>query len=1043
MKFELIPPPFGRNASVNDVTPCNPDQSSKTGQTRNLADLIRLASWRTVVLAMLLSCLPLALHAATFVQVATATPSSGTTVSVPFPSVQVAGDLNIVVVGWNDTTSSVQSVKDSAGNTYKRAVGPTSGYGLTQSIYYAPNILAGSNTVTVTFNQGASYPDIRIVEYRGAGALDAAAGSTGHSSLADSGSGSIKNSGDLIFGANTVSNLTIGAGSGFTARIINSDYDIAEDRTASSAGSANATAPLSDSGSWVMQMVAFSPTVNGAPIVSGVSPNSGPTSGGTAVTITGSGFAPGATVRFGSAAATQVTVASSTKITATSPAGTAGPVPVTVTNANGQTGSLAGCFNYSSSDGTALPAFVQVATATPESATTVTVPFTSAETAGDLNVVVVGWNDTTSSVQSVTDTAGNSYKLAVGPTAGPGLTQSIYYAPKISGGSNTVTVTFNQAASYPDIRILEYRGVGALDAAVGSGGHSSTSDSGAATLSHSGDLIFGANTVSNLTVGAGSGFKSRIITTDSDIAEDMTTTTMGTVGATAALSDSGSWVMQMAAFSPAASSPSTSVPVLNTLSCSSSSATGAASDACTVSLTGAAPSGGVSVSLSSSSGAVSVPASITIPAGATSAGFNAAVSAVTTSQTATMAAAAGGVSKTYSLQLNAAAAALTPGAVNVAFGNVTLNTAVKQAVTLKSTGTTALTISAGAVSGAGFSVSGASFPVTLNPGQSTTLTLQFDPTSAGAVTGAVTLSSNASNGSTTVISLSGAGVAAAALSGISCTNASITGAGTDLCTATLTAAAPSGGMAVALASSNTAVSVPGSVTVPAGATTAGFTATATAVSTATTDTLTATAAGVSKMFGLQLNPSKGELTLGSTSIAFGNVTLNSPSTQSITLTSTGTAAVTISAASATGTGFSLSGMSFPITLDPGKSATLDVQFDPKAEGAASGKVTLTSNASSGSTSTIALSGTGKATSYSVDLSWNAPSSTSVPVAGYDVYREVSGGSSYQMLNSSVESSTSYTDSTVKSGTSYSYYVVSVDASGNQSGPSNVFTVSVP
>ena len=49
----------------------------------------------------------------------------------------------MVVVGWNDTTSTVQSVKDSAGNTYSLAIGPTSGTGLRQSIYYAANIAGG------------------------------------------------------------------------------------------------------------------------------------------------------------------------------------------------------------------------------------------------------------------------------------------------------------------------------------------------------------------------------------------------------------------------------------------------------------------------------------------------------------------------------------------------------------------------------------------------------------------------------------------------------------------------------------------------------------------------------------------------------------------------------------------------------------------------------------------------------------------------------------------------------------------------------------
>ena len=70
------------------------------------------------------------------------------------------------------------------------------------------------------------------------------------------------------------------------------------------------------------------PPGNPAPTVSGISPASGTTAGGTPVTITGTGFLAGATVSFGGTAATGVTVASSTSITATAPAHTAGTVSV-------------------------------------------------------------------------------------------------------------------------------------------------------------------------------------------------------------------------------------------------------------------------------------------------------------------------------------------------------------------------------------------------------------------------------------------------------------------------------------------------------------------------------------------------------------------------------------------------------------------------------------------------------------------------------------------------------------------------------------------
>ena len=81
------------------------------------------------------------------------------------------------------------------------------------------------------------------------------------------------------------------------------------------------------------------------PTVTSVSPNSGVAAGGTAVTITGTNFAAGATVTFGSASATNVVVVNSTTITATTPAGSAGAVTVTVT-VSGQSGSLTNGFTY-------------------------------------------------------------------------------------------------------------------------------------------------------------------------------------------------------------------------------------------------------------------------------------------------------------------------------------------------------------------------------------------------------------------------------------------------------------------------------------------------------------------------------------------------------------------------------------------------------------------------------------------------------------------------------------------------------------------------
>jgi fibronectin type 3 domain-containing protein len=130
-------------------------------------------------------------------------------------------------------------------------------------------------------------------------------------------------------------------------------------------------------------------------------------------------------------------------------------------------------------------------------------------------------------------------------------------------------------------------------------------------------------------------------------------------------------------------------------------------------------------------------------------------------------------------------------------------------------------------------------------------------------------------------------------------------------------------------------------------------------------------------------------------------------------------------------------------LNPNQTATLEIQFDPTAANAYSGTVTITSNSSTGGSTTIALGGTGtnSSSTYQVNLSWDAPSGASI--SGYNIYRAVAGSSSYQQVNSSLDTQTSYTDNTVSGGVTYDYYVESVDSSEVSSAPSSVLTISVP
>lgn len=90
-------------------------------------------------------------------------------------------------------------------------------------------------------------------------------------------------------------------------------------------------------------------TYRPAPTVTSVLATSGLQAGGLGVTITGTGFF-GSDVDFAAAACTGVTVVSDTSITCTTPANGPGVVAITVTNSDGQFGSLAGAFTY-----TAIP----------------------------------------------------------------------------------------------------------------------------------------------------------------------------------------------------------------------------------------------------------------------------------------------------------------------------------------------------------------------------------------------------------------------------------------------------------------------------------------------------------------------------------------------------------------------------------------------------------------------------------------------------------------------------------------------------------------
>src|SRR2546425_733438 len=285
---------------------------------------------------------------------------------------------------------------------------------------------------------------------------------------------------------------------------------------------------------------------------------------------------------------------------------------------------------------------------------------------------------------------------------------------------------------------------------------------------------------------------------------------------------------------------------------------------------------------------------------------------------------------------------ISPSALS--FGNISVGSSSTQTVTLINSGAASVTVSQARVSGTGFSNNGLTPPLTLPPGQSSTLTVRFTPQAAGRVTGSLSLVSNDPHSPST-IALSGTGVTSTFL-----------------------------------------------------------------------------------------------LTASPTSLSFGNVTVGSNSApQTVTLTNSGNSSVSISQINVSGSGFSASGLTAPLTLAAGQTASFSVVFASTTAGTAIGNVSLVSNATN--SPTIALSASGvQPIPLARTLSWNPSLSA---VVSYNVYRGTQSGGSYQKLNSLPAPTTTYTDNSVLAGPTYFYVVTAVDSRNVESVHSNEVSTTIP
>jgi Tfp pilus assembly protein PilV len=209
--------------------------------------------------------------------------------------------------------------------------------------------------VTVTTSAGTS-PTNPLDQFTYAptvtGIAPSTGGAVGGTTVTITGTGFIGASG-VYFGATAASSYSVVSASSITA-VSPSGAAGTVDITATTAAGTSATSGA--------DKFTYGTTV------SGISPNSGPDSGGTVVNLLGSGFTGATSVKFGSAAATTFTVNSDLSISATAPAGT-GTVDITVTSPAGTSAtSLNDRFTYTPGAPIGLGLVIKIGTKNPVAA---------------------------------------------------------------------------------------------------------------------------------------------------------------------------------------------------------------------------------------------------------------------------------------------------------------------------------------------------------------------------------------------------------------------------------------------------------------------------------------------------------------------------------------------------------------------------------------------------------------------------------------------------------------------------------------------------
>jgi len=288
----------------------------------------------------------------------------------------------------------------------------------------------------------------------------------------------------------------------------------------------------------------------------------------------------------------------------------------------------------------------------------------------------------------------------------------------------------------------------------------------------------------------------------------------------------------------------------------------------------------------------------------------------------------------------------------VTFGNVQVGTSQSQSETVINTGTTTLNITQATFTGAGFSATGLTLPLSLAAGQSSTFNIVFSPQSVGGVTGNLALSSDASSSPLNIV-LTGTAVASGSLSGnptsflfgnvlvgsLQTQTETLNNSGSQSLTITQVSS-------TAAAFGFTGLTLPMTLA-PSQSTTFGVTFQPTAAGSAS-GILSLAISGSSTTLDFALSGTgvlPAALAATPASLSFTGVQVGKSQTQTEAVQNTGGSSATISQDSVSGNGFTISGLTTPVTLAPGQSTTFSVTFAPQSPGSFSGSASIYSNAS--------------------------------------------------------------------------------------------------